>query len=208
MAARRRLATLAAHVGVTEEDDDGSPMGRGTYVRTIPPMGAIRIDHRRRRTRPPAVTLGHLTAAVGQELGLSDWFEVTQDRVDMFALVTGDPQWIHGREAAARGSPFGAPITHGNLTLCLAYLLASEATPSVAGAVAGLNYGLNRVRYPSPLPIGSRIRCRVRLSSAKAVPPIPGASEGVETAFAVTVEVDGGDKPACVAELLSRVYVA
>ena len=121
---------LATHVSAARlPADDGSPMGRGTYVRALPPIDALRIDHARRPPRPPPMARAALAEAVGRELGASGWFEVTQERVDTFALTTGDPQWIHGRDAAASGSPFGAPIVHGNLTLCLAYLLATEAMP-------------------------------------------------------------------------------
>ncbi|KAG8469292.1 hypothetical protein KFE25_007810 [Diacronema lutheri] len=206
-AGERRLRVLATHVSVASAPaDDGSPMGRGTYIRSLPPIDALRIDHGSRPPRPPAMDRASLGAAVGQQLGQSGWFEVTQERVDAFALTTGDPQWIHARDAAERGSPFGAPIVHGNLTMCLAYLLATEGMPPLEGVTTGLNYGVNRVRYPSPLVVGSRVRATVKLLSTKPVPPVPGTEEGCENVIQVTVVSESGDKPVCVAELVSRLY--
>lgn len=203
----RRLRVLAAHMGGgAAPADDGSPMGRGTYIRTLPPIGALRIDHGSRPPRPPPMDRAALIGAVGQEIGQSGWFEVTQDRVDTFALTTGDPQWIHARDAAERGSPFGAPIAHGNLTMCLAYLLATEAMPPLAGVTTGLNYGVNRVRFPAPLVVGSQIRASVKVLSTKPVPPVPGTEEGCENVIQVTLASDSNDKPVCVAELVSRLY--
>jgi acyl dehydratase len=204
-----RLRVLATHVrgAAAAPADDGSPMGRGTYVRALPPIDALRIDHARRPPRPPPMARAALAAAVGRELGRSGWLEVTQERVDTFALTTGDPQWIHARDAAANGSPFGAPIVHGNLTLCLAYLLATEAMPALEGVVTGLNYGLNRVRFPAPLMVGARIRATVTVLSSKPVAPVPGTSVGCENVIRVSLEAAEGDgKPVCVAELVSRLY--
>lgn len=205
----RRLTTISAHIGggaVDPAGDDGSPMGRGVYVRSLPPLDALRIDHHARPARPAPISRTELQDKIGAELGVSGWFDVTQDRVDTFALTTGDPQWIHGRAAGELGSPFGGPIAHGNLTLCLAYLLATEAMPPLKDAATGLNYGLNRVRFPAPLPVGSRIRGRVTLVSAKPVPPLPGTAEGYENVIRVALECDAVDKPVCVAELVSRLY--
>jgi acyl dehydratase len=210
MRAQRRLRVLSTHMGASAPADDGSPMGMGTYIRSLPPIDALRIDHSSRPPRPPPMDRAALAAAVGHELGQSGWFEVTQERVDTFALTTGDPQWIHARGAGERGSPFGAPIAHGNLTLCLSMLLGVEAMPPLEGVVTGLNYGMNRVRYPSPLMVGARIRASVKLLSSKPVPAVPGTSEGRENVILVTVHTDteGDDKPVCVAELVSRLYFA
>lgn len=206
-AGQRRLTVLAAHMGAAAAPaDDGSPMGSGTYIRALPPIGALRIDHGSRPSRPSPIDRATLAALAGHEVGRSGWLEVTQERVDTFALTTGDPQWIHARDAAERGSPFGAPIAHGNLTLCLAYLLATEAMPPLAGVTTGLNYGLNRVRFPAPLTVGSRIRASVKVVSTKPVPPVPGADEGCENVIQVTLASDTSDKAVCVAELVSRLY--
>ncbi|KAJ1623300.1 HotDog domain-containing protein [Pavlovales sp. CCMP2436] len=207
--AKNRLRVLATQLGAAPPAaDDGSPMGQGTYIRALPPYGALRIDHGSRPPRPAPIDRSALERVVGQEIGTSGWFEVTQDRVDAFALTTGDPQWIHAHDAGEKGSPFGAPIVHGNLTLCLAYLLATEAMPPVKGVTTGLNYGLNRVRFPSPLMVGASIRATVKVVSTKPVPPVPGTNEGCENVIQVTLVSDGGDKPVCVADLASRLYFA
>ena len=137
---------------------------------------------------------------VGTHLGYSDWLTVTQQQVDLFADATGDHQWIHvDPERAKKESPFGGAIAHGYLTLSLAPVLLSQVY-SVSGTSMGLNYGLNRVRFPSPVPVGSRLRLGATL---QALEEIPG---GAQVVVAMTFEVEGQEKPACVAEAVYRFY--
>ncbi len=140
-----------------------------------------------------------LRALVGQELGVSDWHEVTQEAVDAFADVTGDHQWIHVDPERAKDTPFGGTIAHGYFTLSLLPKFSYELF-EFSGFAFGLNYGLNRVRFPAPLPVGSKVRMRATL---KAVDEIPG---GAQITTEATFEREGGDKPVCVAESLARVY--
>lgn len=138
---------------------------------------------------------------VGQEVAASDWFEVTQERINQFAEATEDRQWIHiDPERAARESPFKQAIAHGFLTLSLLSELMKLAV-SVGGLRMGLNYGLNRVRFVAPVPAGSRIRGRFTLAEMEEI------KGGVQATWSVTVEREGGDKPCCVAEWLVRYYV-
>ncbi|HET9507496.1 MAG TPA: MaoC family dehydratase [Gaiellaceae bacterium] len=135
----------------------------------------------------------------GREL-LSGWREVDQARIDLFAQATDDPQWIHVDAARAAAGPFGTTIAHGFLTLSLVVPLFDEALPPLDGYALTVNYGLNRVRFTAPVPVGSRIRGRFRV---EAVDEIPG---GEQLTVAVTVELEGSEKPACVAEALFRFY--
>ena len=138
--------------------------------------------------------------AVGTDLGTSDWLTVDQDRVDLFAEATGDDQWIHvDPERAARESPFGTTIAHGYLTLALTNYLLPRIV-EVRGISMGVNYGTNKVRFPAPVPVGSRVRGRAELTDVTEV------SGGVQTTMTVTVEIENGDKPACIVEALSRFY--
>ena len=141
-----------------------------------------------------------LNARVGQHLGYSDWLEITQDRVNQFADATGDHQWIHVDVERAKGGPFGGPIAHGFLTLSLAPGLLKEVW-SMQGARLGVNYGLNKVRFPSPVPVGSKVRAGAAL---KEVTDVGGG--GMQLVLEATFEVQGADKPACVAELVFRYY--
>jgi acyl dehydratase len=141
--------------------------------------------------------LDAVRAAVGAELGTSDWLEITQERVDQFADATGDHQWIHVDPERAAAGPFGGPIAHGYLTLSLSNALLPEIV-EVQGVSMGVNYGVGKVRFPAPVPVGSRIRASATLS---AVDDVPG---GVQTTMLITVEVEGGAKPACVIESISR----
>jgi acyl dehydratase len=141
--------------------------------------------------------LDELRGYVGQRLGASLWHEVTQEQVNMFADATGDRQWIHVDPQRAAAGPFGGPVAHGFLTLSLAPLLVAEVL-EVADASITINYGLNRVRFPAPLPVGSRVRADV---TCAAVDDVPG---GLQATFTVTFEREGGTKPVCVAELLLR----
>jgi acyl dehydratase len=152
---------------------------------------------------PPRIveTPQSLREFVGREIGLTDWFTVTQDRIQQFAEATEDHQWIHlDRERAQRESPFGGTIAHGFLTLSLLSHLMKQAVQIRSGVRMGVNYGLNRVRFPAPVSSGSQIRARVTLQSLK---EIPGA---VEAVFAVTVEGESAGKPCCVAEWVVRYY--
>jgi acyl dehydratase len=141
--------------------------------------------------------LDELRNRVGERLGASAWHEVTQEQVSMFADATGDHQWIHLDQERAAAGPFGGTIAHGFLTLSLAPMLVHEVF-EVADAGITINYGLNRVRFPAPLPVGSRVRADV---TCAAVDEVPG---GLQATFAVTFEREGVTKPVCVAELLLR----
>jgi acyl dehydratase len=137
---------------------------------------------------------------VGQEVAVSDWFEVAQERINAFAESTEDRQWIHtDPERAARESPYKQPIAHGFLTLSLLSELIKRAI-AVQGIRMGINYGLNRVRFISPVPAGSRIRGRFKLVAAEET------KDGVQATWHVTVERDGSEKPSCAAEWLVRYY--
>jgi acyl dehydratase len=140
-----------------------------------------------------------LKERVGQHLGYSDWHEVTQEQINLFADATGDHQWIHVDVERAKAGPFGAPIAHGYLTLSLTPDLLNEAI-AVSGISMGINYGLNKLRFPSPVPVGSRVRAGVELASVEDV------SGGVQAQLNVTYEIEGGTKPVCVAEVLFRYY--
>ncbi len=143
-------------------------------------------------------TLDELRVATGRQLGWTDWVDITQERVNLFADATGDHQWIHvDVERANADGPFGGPIAHGYLTLALSNLFLPQLL-AVPGASAGINYGTGKVRFPSPVPVGSRVRGGAEIAS---VEEIPG---GLQTTITITVQVEGQDKPACVIESLSR----
>jgi acyl dehydratase len=143
-------------------------------------------------------TLDDLRAASGTHLGWTDWLDITQDRVNLFADATGDHQWIHVDVERARAeSPFGGPIAHGYLTLALSNLFLPQLI-AVPAASAGVNYGTGKVRFPAPVPVGSRVRGGAEIT---AVEDIPG---GLQTTITITIQVEGSDKPACVIESLSR----
>ncbi len=143
-----------------------------------------------------------LKRAVGQEVAVTDWLTVTQDRVQQFADATGDHNWIHvDVERSRRESPFKETIAHGFLTLSLLAHFMGEAIGIKNGVRMGLNYGLNKVRWVSPVRVGSKIRARFVLASVKEVD-----GNGVEALYNATVESEGGTKPACVAEWLVRLY--
>jgi len=143
--------------------------------------------------------LDEVKAHVGEELGVSDWHEVTQETIDAFAQATGDHQWIHVDPQRAKETPFGGTIAHGYYTLSLGPMF-SYSMFAVEGFAFGVNYGCNKVRFPAPLPVNSRVRMRATLQS---VDDTPG---GAQITILQTFEVEGGDKPVCVAESLSRVY--
>ncbi len=146
-------------------------------------------------------SIDELRGLVGQEVAVGDWFTVTQEQISAFADVTRDHQWIHvDQERARRDSPFGTTVAHGFLTLSLLSYLHSQAVQVRVSARLSLNYGLNRVRFTSPVPAGSRIRARSTLREVTDVP------QGVRLLWAVTVEIEGSQKPALVAEWLGQMY--
>lgn len=146
-------------------------------------------------------SLEELRSLIGQEVNVGDWFEVSQERINMFAEATGDHQWIHVDQDRARTeSPYRTTIAHGFLTLSLLSYLMSQTVRVRIPAKMGINYGLNKVRFPSPVPSGAQIRARATLQSIK---DIPG---GLQLLWVVSVEREGGDKPCCVAEWLLRQY--
>ncbi|GAA3197511.1 MULTISPECIES: MaoC family dehydratase [Streptomyces] len=142
-------------------------------------------------------SLDELRAAVGEELGPSDWLEIDQQRIDRFAEATGDHQWIHVDAEKAAAGPFGTTIAHGYLTLSLLPALVPQLM-RVDNVAMGINYGTNKVRFPAPVPVGSRVRATTRIAE---VAEVPG---GVQLTTAVTIEREGGTKPVCVAESVSR----
>src|SRR5258706_5576710 len=156
------------------------------------------------RTSPPCLppmkrfdTLAELQTLVGQELGTSDWIVVDQQRIDLFADATGDHQWIHVDPVRAAAGPFGTTVAHGFLTLSLLPEMSASAF-AIDDAKMGVNYGLNRVRFPSPVPVNSRLRGHFKLLSFE---PIKG---GAQMVVEVTMEREGSDKPVCVAESIAR----
>ena len=152
---------------------------------------------------PPVVleTLQALNDFVGREIASTEWLTITQDRIDRFAEATEDRQWIHvDRGRAQRESPYGTTIAHGFLTLSLLSHFMKQAIQIKSGVRLGINYGLNRVRFPSPVRVDSQIRARVSLLSLKEI------SGAVEAAYSITVEAQGTEKPCCVAEWIVRYY--
>ncbi|GCD46958.1 MaoC family dehydratase [Streptomyces paromomycinus] len=145
-------------------------------------------------------SLDALRNAVGEDLGTSDWLEIDQRRIDLFADATGDRQWIHVDPERAASGPFGATIAHGYLTLALLPALVPQLL-RVDNVKMGINYGVDKVRFPAPVPVGSRVRATARIAGVAEV------SGGVQLATTVTVEREGGEKPVCVAETLSRFYL-
>ena len=145
-------------------------------------------------------TLAELPSFKGQVLGVSDWFEISQERVNTFADATGDHQWIHvDVERAKAESPFGGPIGHGFLTLSLFVPMWSQIL-TVTDVRMGVNYGVNKVRFPAPVPVGSRIRLTATLVDVEEV------KGGLQLTVSGVVEREGGDKPVCVLEALMRLY--
>jgi len=146
-------------------------------------------------------SVADLSGLVGREVGVSEWVEVSQARIEQFAEATGDRQWIHtDPERAARESPFGTTIAHGFLTLSLLSELGRTAV-AVRGVRMGINYGLNRVRFVSPVPAGSHVRGRFTLAEAEEI------EGGMQVTWKVMVEREGGEKPCCVAQWLVRYLV-
>lgn len=145
-------------------------------------------------------SLEELKGLIGQEVAVSDWVEINQDRINMFAEATGDHQWIHlDAERCRKESPYGGTIAHGFLTLSLLPMLLQSAM-RMTDVKMGVNYGLNKVRFSAPVPVDSKLRARMTLLS---VEDIPG---GAQVVWSVTIEREGGDKPVCVAESITRRY--
>jgi acyl dehydratase len=142
-----------------------------------------------------------LSGLIGQELGVGEWMEISQDRVDAFASATNDHQWIHEAGERAVNGPFGGPIAHGFLTLSLLTPLTGEVLrPLAEGAVMAINYGLDKVRFITPVRVGSRIRARVKLAEVKPI------ENGVQLKTETTIEIDGSERPAAAVESLVRLY--
>jgi acyl dehydratase len=144
--------------------------------------------------------LERLQSLIGEEIGVSNWWEITQERVDAFAGATDDHQFIHVNPELAAQTPFGGTIAHGFLTLSLSVPMATEVPLDVGNPLMGVNYGLDKVRFPAPVPVGSRIRLRVTLDE---VSEVPG---GLHLEQTMTTEIEGEDKPAMVAVRLTRLY--
>lgn len=144
--------------------------------------------------------LSELPPLIGQEVATSDWITITQEQVNLFAQATGDHQWIHVDVERAKAGPFGAPIAHGFLTLSLLPTF-FEAALRIEQTRMGVNYGLNKVRFVSPVPVGSRLRAHMKLLACD-----PIDHNGMQMAWEVTVEREGASKPVCVAESIARHY--
>jgi acyl dehydratase len=140
-----------------------------------------------------------LRALAGRELGTSDWVAITQEQVDQFAAATGDHQWIHVDPARAKEGPFGGTIAHGYLSIGLVPGLLHQIV-DVQGVSMALNYGIDKLRFPAPVPVGSRVRLSARLAE---VTEVPG---GVQAVLAVTIEIEGQPKPACAADVVYRYF--
>ena len=145
-------------------------------------------------------TLQDLAACVGQEVALSDWITITQERIDLFAQATGDHQWIHVDAQRAAQGPFGRTIAHGFLTLSLLPQF-FESSLTERQSRMGINYGLNKVRFTAPVPVNSRLRARITLLACE-----PIDNQGMQMTWQVVVECEGLDKPVCIAESISRRY--
>lgn len=143
-----------------------------------------------------------LRAAIGEHIGYSDYHEITQERINAFADATGDHQWIHVDVERAAAGPFGAPIAHGYLTLSLAPMLGAEVWGFGEKKVMGVNYGLDRLRFPSPVPVGSRVRLGVKVLD------VTDVAGGVQVKLEYTFEVEGATKPCAVADVIFRSYFA
>lgn len=145
-------------------------------------------------------TIAELSSLVGQEVAVSDWITITQEQVNQFAQATGDHQWIHVDVEKARAGPFGAPIAHGFLTLALIpqFFLSSL---NLVERRMGVNYGLNKVRFMAPVPVGSRLRARMKLLKSE-----PIENRGSQMTWEVAIEREGSAKPVCVAESIARYY--
>ncbi len=171
-------------------------MEAGLWARAVP--GRRRLGSRSEVTESPD-SLEALRAGVGQSLGVSPWHLITQAQVDLFAEATGDHQWIHVDPSRASSGPFGGTIAHGYLTLSMLPMLLQELV-RVPGVALAVNYGVNRVRFTSPVPVGARVRAAALVKEATEI------DGGLQLVLSVTVEIEGRNKPACVAETVTRLY--
>lgn len=145
-------------------------------------------------------SLQELKTLIGHEIAVSDWITITQERVQLFADATGDHQWIHlDVERSRTESPYGGTVAHGFLTLALLPMLMAQSI-NMSDVRMGVNYGLNKVRFPAPVPVGSRVRARMSLLTVEDI------AGGAQLTWQVTIEREGGDKPVCVAESITRRY--
>jgi acyl dehydratase len=144
--------------------------------------------------------LAELSSLVGQEVAVSDWITITQEQVNQFAEATGDHQWIHVDVERAKAGPFGGPIAHGFLTLSLIPKF-FQTSFTIRNSGMGVNYGLNKVRFTAPVPVGSRLRGHLKLLACE-----PIEKDGIQMTWLVTVEREGSERPVCIAESLSRRY--
>jgi acyl dehydratase len=147
-----------------------------------------------------AVGVEGVKELAGRHVGYSEWVEITQEQVNLFADATGDHQWIHVDPERAKSGPFGGPIAHGYLTLSLTPMFLPQIM-KIEGFSMGVNYGCDRVRFPSPVPVGSKLRCGAKVEE---VTDVPG---GVQMSLTLTFEVEGKEKPACVAAIVVRHYL-
>jgi acyl dehydratase len=145
-------------------------------------------------------TPAELESAVGKPLGHSDWLEITQERIDLFAEATGDHQWIHVDPERAKDGPFGSTIAHGYLTQSLVNMFLPQIV-EVQGISMGVNYGADKLRFPAPVPVGSRVR-----GAAELIGVTQAKDGGYQATIRVTVEIEGGERPACVIDTISRYY--
>jgi len=195
--ATRRIQALQQHLTPTipECELQARPTGNEVILREFI------MNPKKASSLPPVKGLAGLKEYLGKELGVTDYFHVSQERVNAFADATGDFQWIHvDVERAANESPFGGPIAHGLLTLSLAPYFVSQTLPPVEGVKYGVNYGFNKVRYVSPVKVGSNVRGRVALQEFTAI------SGGAQVVVKITFEIEGNEKPAAVAEWILRYY--
>jgi acyl dehydratase len=160
----------------------------------------MQIDEERQMSSSTTTTLAELPSLKGQVLGVSEWFEVTQERVNTFADATDDHQWIHVDPERARGGPFGGPIAHGYLTLSLIPHLLGGAL-QVGGVKMGVNYGLNKLRFPAPVPVPSTVRARFTLNDVKEI------EGGVQVLIGFEARVDGAAKPSAAGEAVFNYYL-
>eukprot|EP01112_Ceratiomyxa_fruticulosa_P013718 TRINITY_DN3873_c0_g1_i1.p1 TRINITY_DN3873_c0_g1~~TRINITY_DN3873_c0_g1_i1.p1 ORF type:complete len:202 (-),score=45.58 TRINITY_DN3873_c0_g1_i1:63-668(-) len=201
MSASRRIEKIAQHL--LPSSNESGVMGNNVSGNKALRELVIRSQENPITAKPAIQGAEGIKAVVGKEIGVSDWLLITQERVDAFADATGDFQWIHiDPERAKAESPFGGPIAHGFLTISLAPFFLNEVMPKIEGIKAGINYGFNKLRFVSPVPIGSRLRCRITIQEV--TEPTPGILQSI---LKLTFEVEGKDKPSAVAEWIVRYYV-
>eukprot|EP01116_Phalansterium_solitarium_P010027 TRINITY_DN2441_c0_g1_i2.p1 TRINITY_DN2441_c0_g1~~TRINITY_DN2441_c0_g1_i2.p1 ORF type:complete len:196 (-),score=48.70 TRINITY_DN2441_c0_g1_i2:153-740(-) len=192
--AKRRLMGVASHLAA----NNGPPALEAEQTSAV-----LRELQERPKPVKKSMSLNDFKALVGKEVGLSNWFKISQERVNAFADATGDHQWIHiDPERARAESPFGGPIAHGFLTLSLLPMLNDEAMPTVDGIKMGVNYGLQKVRFVSPVPVDASVRARTALAAYE-----PIGDNVIQALLKVTIEIEGNAKPAVVVEWLVRWYV-